>query len=219
MSLSAGNKPPLASARRLLRGWDSPLQGGSSRVAQNSAAHRPGSAPSSGRPFAPPTPRDSQAVTPRLGRANTEVPRLLLLQSRLAADVQEEQNALSAQPTGRLGPSCSDQHAVSGHREAVQMRVNPAAWSQSGDVDSNSESESVDGDSECSFSDDESELLSGPSAVRYNVAQQILPVTGQSSGISTQRASPFQFTGDLDADVAALEALEDSSSYGFDTQR
>lgn len=78
---------------------------------------------------------------------------------------------------------------------------------------SRSDCSTEDDDDECSSSSDcESDASEGETTRRQAGSRR-----GAASSVN---AATFHFTGDLDADVAALEAMEDCSSYhNCDTQR
>lgn len=200
--MCAAGKPPLGSSRPTARGRGSPAR--SSRL---SASQRPSSAPSSGRPFAAPSGGiPSSAATPRLGRANTAVPRLLLQSAMLHA-------------TKASGSSRSDEgfpSASTAAGEDVQEVPQPSA-----EVLQCSESAADEGSASDSSSDDESSPSSDCESEASGGGTTRRDCSLRQDAVSSKAAAPFQFTGDLDADVAALEALEDASSYytNCDTQR
>ncbi len=198
----AGGKPPLGSSRPTARGRGSPVR--SSRMA---APQRPSSAPSSGRSFAAPSGALPSAATPRLGRANTAVPRLLL-QSAM----------LHATQSGGF-PSPSDDGNQTAHSAASSMNAAPEAASETAAEVLQLSREDADSASDCSTEDEcSSESDSGPEASGGGtMRRQMGP---RQDATASKPAAPFHFSGDLDADVAALEALEGASSYyNCDTQR
>lgn len=181
------------------------------RSSRLSASQRPSSAPSSGRPFAAPSAALPSAITPRLGRANTAVPRLLLQSAMLHAAQAGASGPPEADGHTPVPPSASGSAGVEaegGHgAEVLQCSESVVAETSRSDC-----STDEDDDESSSSSDCESDASEGE-GTRHQA--------GSRRGAAFLRnAATFQFTGDLDADVAALEAIEDGSSYyKCDTQR
>jgi hypothetical protein len=203
---AAAKKPPLASARRTLRDWDSPLPSGHS--SRGPPSHRPGSAPSSGRPFAPPSGSDAQSATPRLGRAKTAVPRLLLQNV-----ITVESEAEGSEPEEDLPASEPASAAAHSHSGALNAHSHPEE--QPAGVQEQ-DSGTYDGEN-CSES--ESELTSACTTARHHATQEVHSRRASVEGCRDAARAPFQFSGDLDADVEALEALEGYSTCGDETDR
>ncbi|BDA44756.1 probable serine/threonine-protein kinase par-1 at C-terminar half [Coccomyxa sp. Obi] len=204
---TTAGKPPLCSSRRSGHARESP-----SRSSRLSALQRPSSAPSSGRPFAAPSAAFPSAITPRLGRANTAVPRLLLQSAMLHA---AQAGASSPPETGGqtpVPPSAGGSAGVEaeGAHEAEVLQCSESVMAETSRSDGSTDD---DDDDECSSSSDcDSDASEGETTRRQAGSRR--------GAASSRNAATFHFTGDLDADVAALEAMEDGSSYyNCDTQR
>ncbi|CAL8469507.1 g9048 [Coccomyxa elongata] len=196
---TTAGKPPLCSSRRSGNARESPV-----RSSCLSASQRPSSAPSSGRPFAAPSAALPSAITPRLGRANTAVPRLLLQSALLHAAQAVASGPPEADGHTPVPPSASGSAGVEaeGGHEAEVLQCSESVVAET----SRSDCSTDEDDDECSSSSDcDSDASEGEATRRQGSSRR--------GAASSRNAAMFQFTGDLDADVAALEAIEDGSSY------